>query len=386
MNRSPLSVLCICCVVGFTFQSAGTLHAQSRLPRSGDIPPPPPPKKSGAKNDIKYIGKTIVNVELFTNRGGLVLQLNQWRSSFQKLGVSIRIRQGVPNEKPETRERIQGNLRLIRVIGYLERDGKLAFENRSFSLGEGNKLKEWLNELKTYGAEGSPDGQPAWGLNRDAFLALNKVLRESVTARTAGVSLRDAIEQLNLAEQYPVRFSQAALSELKGNAPDNSKVIQNVSGLSQGTALALVLKEQGFGFRPLRTPSGSIELVIEPLTKTTDVWPIGWDLPKTVSRTKAFPSLMKAREMEFKKMDFTLFLKTVSKTSGVPILLDRYAISKKGIPLNKIQVSTTYRKTSWGVLLRRFVGTNRMTRKYLLDESGRPFVLITTLEVGSSRK
>jgi hypothetical protein len=50
-----------------------------------------------------------------------------------------------------------------------------------------------------------------------------------------------------------------------------------------------VLAEYGLGYRPQRTPEGSIELAVESLDKTSDTWPAGWDLPAGSRPPDVFP-------------------------------------------------------------------------------------------------
>jgi len=338
------------------------------------------------KKKNQTVGKTIVSVEILADSSGVILQLNQWRSVFQKLGVSVRVRQNVLSEQPETRERKQGRLRLVTVRGRLDRSGKLIFADNSFSLGEGGKLKEWINELKSYGAEGSPDGKPIWGLSKSAFVALHKSLGEPVKLETADLPLETAVDTLQLPNQLPVRFSLDSRKKLRENSSPVPTGRQEVQGMSKGTALAILLKAHGFGFRPLRTPTGSIELVVEPLSKTTDVWPVGWSLPDTLPRFKAFPTLFKIAPIEFKDVKLSRVFDSISAKTHVPILVDHYALKQKGIDVNSIVVSSPYRKTSWGVVLRNITGSKRIKRRYRLDEQGLPFVWITTLEPGSPRK
>ncbi|MCH7686461.1 MAG: hypothetical protein IH899_07240 [Planctomycetes bacterium] len=334
----------------------------------------------------KYVGKTIVSIEILTGSSGLVLKLNQWRTVFQKLGVSVRVRQVVLNEKPETRERKQGPLRFVKVVGWLDRSGKLIFASHSFSLDEGEKLKEWIDELKAYGAEGSPEGKPAWGLTKTVFIAINKTLSEPVNDETSGLPLETAIAKLELSKQYPLRFSLDARNRLGELTVQKRSVHQNVKTLSKGTSLAILLREQGFGFRPLRTPSGSIELVVEPFSKTTDLWPVGWPLPETLPRFKAFPSLFKITPIEFKDLQLTDLLDSVSAKTGHMIILDRDHLMQKGIDADKLLVSFPYRKISWALMLRRVTAPHHLRREYRLDERGRPFIWITTLELRASRK
>jgi hypothetical protein len=337
-------------------------------------------------NQKQTVGRTIVSVEILAESSGLVLHLNRWRTVFQKLDVSIRVRQAVLNDKPETRERKRGPLRLVNVVGLLDRSGKLIFASHSFSLDEGEKLKEWIDELKAYGAEGSPEGKPAWGLTKTVFIAINKTLSEPVKHDTDGLPLETAIAKLELSQQYPLRYSLDARNQLRENSSQKRTVHQNVKTFSKGTAMAILLREQGYGFRPLRTPSGSVELVVEPFSKTTDLWPVGWDLPETLPRFKAFPILFKIIPIEFKDVPLNDLLDTVSAKTGNPIILDRYHMLQKGIDADKLSVSFPYRKISWSLMLRRVTSPHRLRREYRLDEQGRPFIWITTLEFRSSRK
>lgn len=367
-----------CCLAGVGFAAAQIQTVQPGLHSSFS-------RAYDAKQKAT-VGRTIVSIEILTGSSGLVLKLNQWRTVFQKLGVSVRVRQVVLNEKLETRERKQGPLRLVKVVGRLDRSGKLIFASHSFSLDEGVKLKEWIDELKAYGAEGSPEDKPAWGLNKTVFIAINTTLSEPVTQNTSGLPLETVIANLELSKQYPLRFSLDARNQLREKASLKLTVHQNVKTLSKGTALAILLREQGFGFRPLRTPSGSIELVVEPFSKTTDLWPAGWPLPETLPRFKAFSSLFKITPIEFKDVQLTDLLDSVSAKTGHMIILDRYHLMQKGIDTDKLVVSFPYRKISWALMLRRVTAPHHLRREYRLDEQGRPFIWITTLEFRSSRK
>jgi hypothetical protein len=198
--------------------------------------------------------------------------------------------------------------------------------------------------------------------------------------------LQTALATLKLPKQYPLRFSLAARKQQRENAALKLTVHQNVKMLSKGTALAILLRERGLGFRPLRTPSGSIELVVEPFSKTTDLWPVGWPLPETLLRFQAFSSLFKITPIEFKDVKLTDLLDSVSAKTGHMIILDRSHLLQKGIDGDKLVVSFLYRKTSWALTLRRVTARHHLRREYRLDEQGRAFLWITTLEFRSSRK
>ena len=95
------------------------------------------------------------------------------------------------------------------AVGRLDRSGRLTFADRVFEPGERRKLKAWVDDLKTYGAQGSPEGKPLWGLTEEQFSAVY----ESVTAVTQtddrGQPLEDAVRDLPIPAEYPLRWSDA---------------------------------------------------------------------------------------------------------------------------------------------------------------------------------
>ena len=177
-----------------------------------------------------------------------------------------------------------------------------------------------------------------------------------------------------------MRFSVAAKKTVRGKT---LTVRKKIKGISLGTAFALVLRDHSLGFRPLRTPTGSIELVVDPLSEAKDAWPIGWDLQK--SRPKTAPKFFKLIPVSLDKVKLVDVLHAVSVKTGVPIYLDHPAIKAKGITVDKLVVSYPSRKASWSLLLRGITVRHRLKHKLRIDEAGNPFVWITTFASGRRR-
>lgn len=319
--------------------------------------------------------RTILSVELLTGKRTSGVSAQEWGRTFQKIGFSVRIRRSVLDDKPEIKERKLGRLREITVIGKLESSGKLTFPGRSFSPGEGAKLAEWLRSIEVYGAQGPPTGQPVWGLSQAQFDILFNTLREKVETEVAGQPFDAALIKMKLSPKYPVRLTSAAKDRL-GQAKDpNRPVRTTLKGHSKGTALALLLSDFGLGFRPLRTPGGDIELAIESLKQTTDVWPIGWDLKQSRSRTA--PQMFKLVPVELNKVKLVDALQGISALTEVPIHIDRFRLEARGTDIDEIIVSYPAKKTSWSLLMRGITTPHKLTRKFRIDETGQPFVWIT---------
>ncbi len=348
--------------------SASQLAAQTLKPR----PPTSADKKPKAT-------QTKLRFELLTGKSGVGLRAQEWGRIFQQMGIRLRIRRAILDDKPELKERTRGSTRDVTVIGKLERDGRIVFPGKSFTQNDTPKLVEWVKELKTYGAQGSPHGQPAFGLNELQFSRVYDALRQPVSAKLEGLTLSEAANRLALAEKFPIRHSASAISWLHSQSRQQV-VRQTLTGLSKGTALAILLNNQGLGFRPTRTPSGSIEFVVDPLDKTVDRWPIGW--PLRGSRLKTAPKLFKMVPVDLDDVPLKDVLYAVSIKSEVPILIDYYRSEAKGIDVTKLKVSVLPKRTSWIQLLRTVTNPNKLTRKLLVDEQGRPFIWVTTLELG----
>jgi len=307
------------------------------------------------------------------------LSAQEWGRTFQKLGVALRIRRPILDDHPEVKERKLGTIRQVTVIGRLDQSGRILFPGRSFTLSDLGRLSEWIRELKTYGAQGSPSGQPEFGLNPRQFRALATALATRLTTEVQGKSLDEALTLLDLPAEYPLHRSVEAerwLTQPAGSRPFR----QMLKGISNGTALAVLLNDYGLGYRPLRTPSGTIELTIEPLQADVDHWSVGWELPEHTSRLKVAPKLFKLTPIEVHDTPLPDLIKSVSAAAKVPILVDNFHIEQDGIDWEKVVVSYPQRQSSWSLLLKAATNPNKLSRRLLIDDAGRAFVWITTLQ------
>ena len=349
-------------------------HAQNPSPASGRTPAAASVAKTAPS-------KTFIEVKLFTKSDGGALHSQQWGKFFEPLDVTLQIQRPTLNDKPELRERHVGTLRYVTVIGTLERSGNILFPNRSFELADGPKLKEWLDELRTYGAQGAPDGQPLWGLSKEQFNRLFDSLLKPVEAELLDLSIREAVTKLPLPEQYPVRWSKAA-DELMVRPGAMNRTRQDLRGFSAATALAVMLNDGGLAFRPNRTPAGGLELLVEPLGQRTEQWPIGWPLQK--QRIQAAPKFFAMTTIELDQVELPDLLVAITELTETPVLLDHHEIEARSIDLKKLKASYKRGQTSWSVALKKIVIPQKLTREVWQDEAGRVFVWITTNRPGRS--
>ncbi|MFG0336051.1 MAG: hypothetical protein ACF8TS_22050 [Maioricimonas sp. JB049] len=317
---------------------------------------------------------TIIQVELLSPRFADPLLSQEWGRLFERLGVVARIRQPVFDEEPEIKESTRGTLRLVKLIGQIDRDGSAVFPGHRFRQSELEELGEWLEELKTYGAQGAPTGKPLWGLQRAQFTAIFDSLKTPIEVELKGRPVDEALAELPLPETYPVRWhtSTDTIRETAGNV----NVLQEVRGLSAGTGLAVILADLGLGYRPLRTPSGSIELVIQQLSDAPDAWPVGWEPLKGTSRLQLAPTLFQMERVGFDQVPLTEILDAIETATGIPIVLDYGQCRAHDIAPHEFRVSYPTKRTAWALLVNSVVRQARLTKEFKVDEAGNTFLHI----------
>ncbi|MCY2962129.1 MAG: hypothetical protein NT069_00505, partial [Planctomycetota bacterium] len=270
----------------------------------------------------------------------------------------------------------------VAVVGRLDNRGRIVFPDRAFAPGEVKRLAEWLDELKSYGAQGSPEGQRVWGLAKDQFGSVFESLMPRVEFETMDAPLGEILDHFKFSPKHPLKFTVGANNRL-GETGRSEICTQSLRGIAQGTALSLILAERGLGMKPRRNPDGSIDLAIYDLQEAKNVWPVGWYQGNTPGKTA--PSLFVFKEIHFDDVDVDSVLSASAEVTGVPVLIDRTNLKSKEIEFADIPVDFPLKKTTWAQAYDRILGKAGCKYELLNDESGRPFVWVTTLQTPSRK-
>jgi len=350
-------------------------HARAQGPRPATGRSVSPSAASGTPSS------TIVEIKLISSPDGGALHSQQWVKFLEPLDVTVQIQQSTGTEKPGMREREVGALRYVTVVGTLDRAGRASLGGRTFELSDGAKLREWITELKTYGVQGTPEGQPMWGLTKAQFNQFYDNLLKPAEKDARDIPVRQAVSELPIPAQYSVRWTQAA-NELLKRPGARTRARQDVRGFSAATALAVALNDCGLGFRPNRTPTGGLEISIEPLGECKDQWPVGW--PMQQQRLKAAPKFFALTSIELNQVNLTDLLPTITELTDIPILIDYHEIEQKKIDLDKTTVSFKKGQATWSRALKNMVVPKKLSPEIWQDEAGKTFVWLTTNRPGRS--
>lgn len=320
--------------------------------------------------------KTLLEIELVLPVGpSPPLLPHQWREEFEKTGEAVRIRQGLADDKPLVTERSRGPFRIVKLTGMVHLNGTLEFPDKTFRIGQSEELTRWIQEIKQYGALGSPSGRPQWGLTDAQFAALKESLSAPVAKATKGESLQAAIDSLPLASKYPLVFHSSVHPQWESSA--KTIVPEEFEGLSAGTSLAGLLSLQGYGFRPVRMPAGEIQLLVEPLAQIKDAWPVGWPVNPTRPRNEQFPGLFAAVNTGIQDAPLATVLDAIEQKTQVRLLIDWWNCAEKELDPNRLIVSYPTKNTAWALIVSHVVVNAHMTMNYRQDETGKGFIWIT---------
>src|SRR5262249_38207384 len=150
MRCSLPGFICQCAIVALLSQGA---WGQGLKTSSANDSPALKEAKKLAPN------RTVVEIELLQTDNGGTLYAHQWQKILLPMELGdFKVRHPTQGEKPELKERQSGLTRYVTAIGILDRTGQISFPDRTFTTSDTAKLKEWINELKTYGVLGTPSG------------------------------------------------------------------------------------------------------------------------------------------------------------------------------------------------------------------------------------
>lgn len=339
---------------------------------------PPTPARKGSDTQSGKAPTTLIQLELLTGPEANSLKASDWQKACEERKIACTIRRGLQDDQPGVTEKKRGeSFRQVTVVGRLEKTGRLVFADRTFAPGESKRLAEWLEELKTYGAQGTPEGQRLWGLTEKQFTSVMESLAVPLAIETEEVPLAEVLAGFRFSANHPLRWTAQA-EQKRAQLDLKSPCTQSVRGFTQGTALALVLAEVGLGFRPRRQPDGSIDLAVVDLAEAQHVWPIGWY--RTISPDKVAPSLFVFREIHFSDIDIAGALAASTAVTGIQVLVDRPNLKAKEIDLTAHEVDFPLRKTTWAQAYDRLLGKATCKYELLIDEAGKPFVWVTSLQ------
>jgi hypothetical protein len=311
-----------------------------------------------------------VQLEIATEQRVSLTAQQEWAKRLGTAGIAnVRLRSAHDGEEPVIHSEGSGPTAVHRVLGILTPDEVLVLPGRRFRVTEVRQLIQWLDDLARKGPDERQAPKTAFGMELEQFKKLHDELSKPVGFSTAGVSRQEVIRQIAQQSSLPI----AGVPDAK-SAGDDDKVVEELSSVSCGTALAYVLRPLGMCLVP-QPANGRTTLAIVG-SGSKEIWPIGWPLDKTQDKT--LPTMFEFLNTNVQGVPVTKVVDAVRKRLEVPALWDYSAMARYGIEPEQAIVSVPQGRMSYSLLLRKALFQAKLKSEIRIDEAGKPLLWITT--------
>lgn len=315
-------------------------------------------------------------LELVTEQGFSLTGQQQLARDVAALDVgSVRIR-GARDREAARVEEIGKDGDAFAVTALVTRDGKILVPGAKFSVEQLPQFKVWLSKLGTNNPNEPKEELVAFGLSAEQLVFVHEQLSAKTAVETKQQGVSDIVSKLTRDFTLPVAIDVDARRALEAG----EVVPDELSGLSQGTALAAALRPAGLVFAPQRKGKGKDEVVLRIADARTlqEAWPIGW--PSGKGLTETLPSLGKFLNVEINEVALKSALDSIQKRVDAPFLYDHNGILRERIDLDKTKCSLAPGKSYYKKILDRILGQAHLKCEVRVDEANTPFVWISTVK------
>ena len=187
-----------------------------------------------------------VELELVTEQGFPLTGAHDWMKTFSKLGIDgIRIRGARSGDMIEVETRGTESRPVYHVKGLLTGRNKVRLPGgATFSQHQSKQIGAWLDRLARLGPDGKEEEKTVFGLTTTQFEQLTASLSRGVTFDTKDVAVGQVVAQFQQRLNQRVVIAKSAQQTLTGN----QAVLDDLQGVSYGTALAASLRPAGLVF------------------------------------------------------------------------------------------------------------------------------------------
>jgi hypothetical protein len=184
-----------------------------------------------------------------------------------------------------------------------------------------------------------------------------------------------SVKQLELPSDMAVVFADQALQASRQPRPNFAPEELDLSGLSRGTALAILLSQYGLGFRPTLTREAEFVIEIHRGGEAENLWPVGW---KTIEPTPdVLPAWLKSIPFDIQDADLTSLVEAVAEKLQIPVYTSSSQLSAADVILDELTWSRSGKLSPFNML--RTVGEKfELGFDVRADEAGRLFLWTTT--------
>jgi len=316
-----------------------------------------------------------VELQLVTEPDFPATDIQRWYETLSKLNSgTLNIRAARAGDKIEVINKGTKDSPIYVVYGVIKNSGELQVPGGRFKLSDRSGIGRWLEEMRTFGPQGTPEGKPLYGLNAAQFGDVKRDLAKPVDFATLGVARLDALKKIQEKLKLKSQIDQQTLRAFAAS----DKMEEELKGLSSGTAIAYLLRPAGLAMRPERLPSSDLQYVVASSAATPEPWPVGWPLEKR--RQDIAPQMFEMIPVDIEPVPLATALEVIGERIEMPIILDKNNLVKHEVNIQEVKVSFPAKQSTYSIVLTRLLGQARLTSDVRVDEADKPFLWVTTLK------
>lgn len=315
-----------------------------------------------------------VRLEVRTEPGFPIAGHQPWVAFLSDFGFTgVTLRSARPGDRPSITTGGTANAPQYRVVGILTEANRLMLPGLTIRSGQRRELTEWLQQLRRQGAETMSAPKGAFGLTEKQLRSVQEQLQPKVTFATRDQLAKQIVQRLIAVLAFPVEFDAEARRLLS----DKVSLVNELQGVSRGTALAAALRSLGLEFVPESRPQGQVAFRVRKSQSSDESWPVGFR-PEGKSPGEIAPAAFEFLEVEIRETPLHETLMALESRLNMPILLDLESMSRHGIDANA-PVSLPKTKTFYKKIIDRLLFQAKLRCEFRIDEGGHVFIWVTSI-------
>ena len=271
----------------------------------------------------------VVSMEIAAEIGPQATAQREWLKLLADIGVTnTRVRGLRADEKPRLEDFGTPERPAPKIYAMINRRGELVVPGAKFKLRDREKLADYVRRLDQEGVNGflAPKGQ--FDLTKEQFAEVFEILAKPLGEFEQKATLRELLRPLET--ELPVEIDATIREVLRIPALDAPKL----SKRSRGTALALLLRNEGLALMPEKQPGGPVGLRVAPMLGAKETWPVGYK-PEQSPRETA-PILFEFIPVEIRGFTLDEAIQAMGPRllvdrEPLPLMWDRFALKKHGM-------------------------------------------------------
>ncbi len=322
------------------------------------------------------VSRTLVLEVLMQPQPLYRVRAQEWGRILQELGYSPRFRAPEPGEKMRIEQEQERGRLVVRVVGGMTSTGAITIGGQSYSIPDKDALAQVLQNLKQSGST-EADGDPRWGLSEQQFAEVRELMLAPVSGPIRLSSLGPTLRSLGLPRELPVTYRDDAYQKSLAAAPQSAPQEIELSGVSRGTALALLLAQYGLGFRPVTTRDGGYAVEVAVGGEADGLWPVGWKTEE--STPDLVPGYLRSIPFSLEDANVQTVLEAIAGHLELPLHESSFALAEAERVPDTLVITRDKKMAPFQMLLD-VARIHELGFAVRADEAGKIFLWITTAE------